>query len=270
MIQSELAPTDSQNSFFIRKPESLSLKKNFKKRSKKPTNEFTNASTDTDFNSIRDSISQQNNQKLIKFLNKQNTFINKKNSFQKFEKISSKTNINVKSLKESKNKLTEEIIYKLAKDIAGMIETTANELKTSASITENTKETNFVDTRNILNETDLNIEDNNFDILIKNLKQNLSVAKTLNETNFDKKDEKVIYKKCIVPKRRIFKILESPLNHNVKTYKENIKNEKVNYNLSSNFAYKNNFICYKPPAVINKEEIYHPYDNFLLPACIII
>jgi hypothetical protein len=86
MIQSELVPTDSQNSFFLRKSESLNLKKNFKKRSIKTTNELTNASTDTDFNSIHDSIYQQNNQKLIKLLNKQNTLINKRNSIQKFEK----------------------------------------------------------------------------------------------------------------------------------------------------------------------------------------
>ena len=72
---------------------------------------------------------------------------------------------------------------------------------------------------------------------------------------------------------RIFKILESPLNNNANTLKENLKYEKVNcnYNSLSNFIIKNNrnLKSDKPHAAIHKE-IYCLNDNILLPACVII
>ena len=283
-----LTPTYSQNSFFFQKSQNdfreYESKKTQKDNACKKT-DSTNHSTDTEYTSMQEAASQQNNERILKF-KKQQQLQNFENVNKPSTKLKSKTKTNAK-----RQKITEDIIYKLANELANMIETTADELKSkSVTVTEciqnkgTTKtledENNYTlknQTYDELNEFMVNrslSSEENLSMLLTNLKRNLEVPLNGKYLNLNKKlSEQHIERKDSIPKIRVFKILQTPLDSK-KSVKENMKNEKVNYsakNKSYNLFYQNEADKYCDSS---SKDIYcldnNYKNNILLPACSII
>ena len=292
-----LVRTCSQNSFFNKCendwPSTMQKKDNFNYE-----RVIKNELIKSEENSLQDAVSQLYKQVKPEIL------ASKKNSnIQRFiDEINKQQQQQTpKSNNRKRKKLSHEIICKLAKELANMIENTADEIKSkSTSLTTDDQapnKDNFdkifqnlnLKQKNSLSQTNLNESimeekidtEKSLEILINSLKKNLSVPLNKKYLIADKKvcnqDRKTKTTKANKenqshPKRRLFKILEAPLENNKLFLSATVKNEKINTNyndtIHQNYLKSDKQI---PHAVRNKnDQVYCLHNNIILPACTII